>query len=147
METISNGVKYLGSRGIRNNNPGNIEKSKTTVWQGQSPAAEQTDPRFLKFVSADYGIRALTRVLDNYKKLHKITTIQGIIERWAPGKDGNNVAAYVAAVSRGVGKGANVPLDFSADMPKLVAAIIKHENGTQPYSTELIQRGIFMARG
>ncbi|HFX8036006.1 TPA: hypothetical protein ACIF5E_004931, partial [Escherichia coli] len=43
------------ARGIRNNNPGNLEYSKTNPWVGQTG----DDGRFAKFETPEHGIRAL----------------------------------------------------------------------------------------
>ena len=66
-------------RGIRNNNPGNIRKSKDP-WQGL--AERQTDAAFFTFKSGPYGIRALARILIAYQDKQKLRTIDGILHRW-----------------------------------------------------------------
>ncbi|MFI3272941.1 MAG: structural protein, partial [Pseudomonadota bacterium] len=53
-------------RGIRNHNPGNIRHGDD--WQGLRDT--QTDKNFCQFVSPEFGIRALARVLMNYEKKH-----------------------------------------------------------------------------
>ena len=45
-------------RGLRNNNPGNLEK-RTTPWQGKVPHSKNTDGRFEQFESIEMGLRAL----------------------------------------------------------------------------------------
>lgn len=126
-------------RGIRNNNPGNIRRS-ADPWQGLSDT--QTDPAFFQFTAPVYGIRALARVLKTYRDRHGLTTVQGIIGRWAPTNE-NNTGAYVQAVASSMGVAPNVPLAWDAGTVRaLVAAIIHHENGRQPYSTALLDDGI-----
>ena len=51
-------------RGIRNNNPGNIECG--SPWQGLRPQNERTDNRFAQFADQVFGIRALACVLITY---------------------------------------------------------------------------------
>ena len=72
-------------RGIRNNNPLNIIRTKT-VWMGM--AKEQRDKKFVTFEKMEYGWRAafvlLTRTY--YRKYH-LDTIRKIITRWAPAAD------------------------------------------------------------
>lgn len=126
-------------RGIRNNNPGNIDYNPKTNWVGQLGS----DGRFIKFDKPESGIRALYRTLMTYRNTHKLTTIAGIINRWAPPVE-NNTTSYVNAVSKAVGKAANAPLDL-ADYPALIKAIIKHENGVQPYPDATIIAGILLA--
>lgn len=126
-------------RGIRNNNPGNIRRSGDP-WQGL--ADNQTDSEFFQFIAPVYGIRALARVLKTYRDRYGLTTVQGIIDRWAPPVE-NNTGAYVQAVASAMGVAPNVPLSWDAgQLRALVAAIIHHENGQQPYSTALLDDGI-----
>ena len=55
---------YDMSRGLRNNNPGNIRKTGDK-WQGLSTT--QTDDSFFQFTDAKYGIRAMAKLLKNYQ--------------------------------------------------------------------------------
>lgn len=126
-------------RGIRNNNPGNIDYSASNPWKGQTGS----DGRFAVFSDAVYGIRALYKNLQTYRTKYRLVTIRGIISRWAPASE-NNTAAYIAAVSRAVGKLPDATL-AAEDYPALIAAIIQHENGVQPYTPDVIKRGIALA--
>jgi len=129
-------------RGLRNNNAGNIRHGDK--WQGM--AALQLDPSFITFTNEKFGIRAMARVLSNYRDRHGLVTVSGIISRWAPSVE-NDTDSYVNQVSRALGVSANTVIDTrNADvMELLIAAIIKHENGQQPYSAELIKEGIALA--
>lgn len=85
--------------GLRNNNPGNIRPDGVSQWQG----AVGENKGFIVFSSMAYGIRAW---LINYRSqivLHDIHTLQELIHRYAPAKDNNNEAAYVAAVTMQTG--------------------------------------------
>lgn len=120
-------------RGFRNNNPGNIRKSKDP-WQGLAPL--QPDREFASFVSPVMGIRALAVVLRTYFERYNLDTIAEIINRWAPPKNHagefeNNTGSYVAAVAKSMGRKANERLDLFqyADLAPLVRAIIAHELG------------------
>lgn len=130
-------------RGIRNNNPGNIRRSKDP-WQGL--AEKQTDRAFFKFVSAIYGIRALARVLIAYQDKHKLRTIKSIIGRWAP-KSENDTEAYVRSVAKHATLDANQKLDMHRfeHLRPVVEAIIWHENGQQPYSDTEITKALVLA--
>ncbi|MSH34709.1 hypothetical protein GKF49_25355, partial [Escherichia coli] len=64
------------ARGIRNNNPGNLEYSKTNPWVGQTG----DDGRFAKFETPEHGIRALGRNLMSYQR-QGIDTVSEIINR------------------------------------------------------------------
>ena len=143
-------------RGIRNNNPGNLDKG--SPWQGlvNNPA----EPRFCTFKDPVWGIRALTVTLITYhdkrraKDGSSIDTIREVIERWAPPHE-NNTAAYINEVSKAVGVTPDMIIDLHDynTMRPLVEAIIRHENGRGPlktlnswYSAEVIDEGIGIAQ-
>ena len=129
-------------RGIRNNNPGNIEKTGD-AWQGLADI--QPDSRFFTFSDPVYGIRALAKIIRNYRDRYGLNTVQGIINRWAPPVE-NNTSAYVRAVAAKVGVAPTEPLAWDAgQLRRLVEAIIQHENGQQPYSMATIADGISRA--
>lgn len=132
------------ARGIRNNNPGNLEASSSNPWVGQTGS----DGRFAKFETPEHGIRALGRNLISYQR-QGIDTVGEIINRWAPPSDNNDTAAYIKAVCAQLGVTANQPLDASNPdtLQALCAAIIKHENGTQPYSPDQLSTGVSAALG
>ncbi len=133
---------YTMTRGLRNNNPGNIRKN-ATKWQGLAPDAQQTDPDFFVFATPSFGIRAMAHTLNTYMTKYGLTTLRGIISRWAPPSE-NNTDAYIAALVNDTGVGPDEELS-SADLPAVVAGIIKHENGLQPYSMETINNAVVMA--
>ena len=134
-------LEAIGMRGIRNNNPGNIRHSATR-WQGM--ATQQTDSSFVQFTSAEYGIRALSKLIDTYANNYGLRTVRGIIGRYAPSAE-NNTGAYVASVSGALGVGPDQVIDVAAQKQQLIQAIIKHENGIQPYSLATISSGVAMA--
>lgn len=133
-----------GVRGIRNNNPGNLEYSKTNPWVGQTG----DDGRFAKFETPEHGIRALGRNLLSYQR-QGIDTVSDIINRWAPPSDNNNTDAYIKAVCAQLGVTADQQLDASNPdtLKALCAAIIQHENGSQPYSDQQLSTGVSAAIG
>ncbi|HEB8489481.1 TPA: hypothetical protein R1A02_001390 [Klebsiella pneumoniae] len=133
-----------GPRGVRNNNPGNLEASSSNPWVGQTGS----DGRFAKFETPEHGIRALGRNLISYQR-QGIDTVGEIINRWAPPSDNNDTAAYIKAVCAQLGVTENQPLDASNPdtLQALCAAIIKHENGTQPYSPDQLSTGVSAALG
>jgi len=114
-------------RGLRNHNPGNIRHSKSK-WQGM--AEKQTDKDFVTFVSDEYGIRAMVRVLLQYQK-RGLDTVGEIIRAYAPPADQNDTESYIKAVCRGCGvlPDDELDLDDAVVMLPLLRAIIKHENG------------------
>ncbi len=127
-------------RGIRNNNPGNI-KYNGIAWKGL--ATPPSDGTFCIFETQHYGIRALARLLKNYNRHYGLRTIYSIINRFAPTTE-NKTAAYIDSVCKSTGYDPHELLDI--DNPRimlaLVKAIIKHENGKQPYTDEELQKGI-----
>lgn len=124
-------------RGLRNNNPGNIRKGAS--WDGLAPV--QSDESFATFVSPEYGIRAMAKVLSNYQTLYGINTVRGIISRWAPASE-NDTASYIAAVAGKLGVSPDAPISVAGALPVLIPAIIAHENGLNPYSANQILAGI-----
>lgn len=133
----------LKPRGIRNNNPGNIEKGEP--WKGTENVT-QHDSRFVTFSKPEYGIRAIVRILMTYQSRHKLYNIDDIINRWAPDVE-NNTEAYISQVEKYVGVGRFNQIDVRDYdiVKKLVKAIIKHENGMQPYDDETINAGLALA--
>jgi hypothetical protein len=131
-------------RGIRNCNPGNIRHGDN--WDGLHPYSTELDPSFCVFISPQYGIRALCKILRNYNKLYGINTIQGIINRYAPPNE-NDTSSYAKHVAKKLGVKPTEPVDVIHPdvMYLLLTAIILHENGIQPYSYDTLQEGMKMA--
>ena len=136
-------------RGIRNNNPGNIEIGEK--WQGIATgdaiqSFQQKEDRFIVFSSPEFGVRAITKILQTYNVKHGLNTVRGIINRWAPPFE-NDTEAYVNSVAEAIGVGPDVRIDTSSAhvLNPLIGAIIRHENGEQPYSEETITAGINLA--
>lgn len=128
-------------RGIRNNNPGNIRHG--TNWQGLNPDGRKIDPAFCVFTAPVYGIRALAKVLTNYGKIHNLNTVRQIISRYAPPNE-NQTAAYIQSVAKQLGVYPDTIIDIEERgvLTVFIKAIIRMENGIQPYSDEIIQQGI-----
>ncbi|MCR0998655.1 hypothetical protein [Serratia rubidaea] len=132
------------ARGLRNNNPGNIEASDKNPWEGQTGS----DGRFAKFETPEHGIRALGKNLLAYQA-KGFDTVTEIVNRWAPASDGNNTEAYIKALCSALGVGADDQVDMSnpRTLAALCAGIVKHENGSQPYSDDQISAGVSAALG
>ncbi|TKY81015.1 hypothetical protein R0L47_13280 [Pectobacterium polonicum] len=116
----------IAPRGIRNNNPGNLN------FMGQKGARKEdgANGRFAVFSSMDDGIEALYQQLGLYFGRGK-DTIDEIINTYAPASDGNNIVAYAEQLSRATGKGRNEKLNYNDKqmMARLMQGIIDHENG------------------
>lgn len=140
---MSENNKSRAPRGIRNHNPGNIRRNGDP-WQGL--AERQSDVEFFSFKDPIYGIRALARTLIVYQDKHGLRSIRQIISRWAPPVE-NNTNAYVRAVASDAGLDADQSLDmhrFDHLLP-LAKAIIKHENGRQPYTDMQLTKALVLA--
>jgi len=129
------------TRGIRNNNPGNIRHVLGVTWVGQS--SEQTDTAFVQFKDPIYGIRAIARILRSYER-QGIYTLGDAIDRWAPPNE-NNSQAYVDDVCGQCNLSPDQPVSLNDVLVPLIEAIIQHENGQQPYTEEQIRQGIALA--
>jgi hypothetical protein len=129
------------TRGIRNNNPGNIRLGQP--WQGL--AAEQTDGSFCQFVAPEWGIRAIVKIIQAYLG-RGADSVTKIISIWAPPNE-NNTAAYIEGVANMMGVDPTGCLNFQDNnvWVNLIKGIIQHENGQQPYSDAIIQKGIDLA--
>lgn len=139
------------ARGLRNNNPGNIDYNPRNDWQGQLPPDPAIEKRFARFDCPENGIRALGKLLINYRGkdgmpgigLNGIDTVRETINRWAPSVE-NDTEAYVDAVADAAGVTPNAPINIRTPSILLgvVTAIIKHENGGNPYAPAVIAEGV-----
>jgi len=131
-------------RGIRNNNPGNLDHHASNPWQGQIGVEAQG--RHATFETPQHGIRAMTKLIQNYDTKYGLDTLSGIINRYAPTSE-NNTRGYINAIARNTGIPPNAKLDLHdpATIQKLIPAMIHHENGMNPYSTEVINEGLKLA--
>lgn len=130
-------------RGIRNNNPGNIDKGEP--WDGLAPV--QPDPRFCTFIDAPHGIRAIHKILQAYHNSHNLDTISQYISRWAPPSE-NNTPAYVKDVDGHMPEvTADEPIDIMNPHTafELVSGIISHENAGFQYPDEVVWLGLKLA--
>lgn len=128
-------------RGIRNNNPGNIERTSVR-WKGM--AAEQRDPRFITFVAPEWGLRAIARILlGDWREGQN--TIASLIHEWAPPHE-NPTSRYVEYVGKVAGVDPYSPADIPALLPKIIRGIVAFENKGHTYPPELVQLGIDLER-
>ena len=134
-------------RGIRNNNPLNIRRSKDQ-WQGLSDV--QNDPSFCQFKTLEWGWRAAFMLLTRtYYHTYRLYTIRAIVSRWAPPNE-NKTEAYIQAVSRLTGINPDEPLGIPADRPAgwqlLGAAMAIQESGVEGMDFWAMLRGWELAR-
>lgn len=130
------------TRGMRNNNPGNIIYNKNIKWNG----SVGSDGRFVKFNTMENGVRALARILLVYQKKYGINTIEGIINKWAPPIE-NQTDKYIDFVCKNSGIDRHTKLDLKdpSQIYRIVDSIIKFENG-KAIDDGTIARGIKAAR-
>jgi hypothetical protein len=127
------------TRGLVNNNPGNIRKNGT-AWRG---AIAGSDPAFVTFDTPQDGIRAMAKVLLTYQRQHGLDTIAELLERWAPAVE-NDSFAYIddVATRLGIDPDERIDLDDPMKLAALCGAIIRHENGVQPYADAVLAAGV-----
>lgn len=143
--TVS-GSDSSNARGVRNNNPGNIRKSKD-VWVGQTG----NDGSFVTFATPAHGIRATGKNLLSYGRQGYVTPEQ-IITRWAPPEDNNDTEGYISFVSDYLGVPRDTRLDLTDlnTLTRLSMAIMIKENGQGEFnkiSGDDISNGIQSALG
>lgn len=129
----------MATRGIRNNNPGNIRVSKDQ-WEGMTG----DDGSFVIFDSPESGVRALGKNLLSYGR-QGYDSIEKIINRWAPPNE-NDTQAYIDSVVAATGIPATKSLDLSNPdtLSSLAQAISFHETGSR-YNPEVYQQGVARA--
>lgn len=132
-------------RGVRNNNPGNIDYNKANKWVGQIGIETGVpNPRFAVFDTPENGIRAIAKLLIGYHK-KGFTTVRQMINRWAPPVE-NDTGAYAKAVADKLGVDQTLSLTLSHYvLMVMTSAIIKHENGYAPYNLDVIREGVSRA--
>lgn len=83
----------MKTRGLRNNNPFNIRKSKSR-WIGK---IKGTDKEFETFDTLEHGYRAGLILLSNYYKKYKLHSYGSILNRFAPSSENNldNYKSYI----------------------------------------------------
>ena len=134
-------------RGIRNNNPLNIRRSKDK-WKGMK--AQQSDAQFVQFESMEWGWRAAFWLLTRtYYHKYRLYTIRMIISKWAPPQE-NLTATYIANVSRLTGIPPDEPIGIPSDQPArwmaVGVAMAIQENGTDSLDYFAMLRGWTLAR-
>ena len=127
-------------RGIRNNNPLNIRRSKSK-WLGEVPSLDgNADKSFCQFSSLIYGYRACAKLLQIYQTKYRLCELSKIIGRWAPPTE-NNTRSYVERVAKQMSAELGKPisassrLDLCEDKTVLQALLVAMhcvENGAHP---------------
>lgn len=126
------------SRGLRNNNPGNIRRGGGRFRGERRPS---TDPHFKQFESIEWGYRAMFLLLDNYRHRYGLTTLREMISRWAPPIE-NDTEGYLHFVARSAGCHPTSRVDTRRGevMCPIVGAMSTLENGVEALDEE-VERG------
>lgn len=127
-------------RGIRNNNPGNLIITRIK-WFGKKRLVDNTDGKFEQFIAPHWGIRALAMDLRNDITKGGLDTVTKLITEFAPESDNNHTDKYIDFVSDKINKDKDSKISPD-DLINLIPAIIRFENGEQPYSITQIAMAI-----
>jgi hypothetical protein len=112
-------------RGLRNNNPGNIEDGPLAK---SLPGYKGSDGRFAIFETPEHGLGAMDALLTSYGR-RGLKTVGEVIGRWAPKNDGNNVDTYSRFVSPNGDPNAPIDLSDPAQRKQLIGKMAFFENG------------------
>lgn len=129
-------------RGIRNNNPGNLQKSSAS-WDGKVP--NSTDDSFEQFTSPQAGLQALAQnaiaLQDKGAK-----SVMDLIGKWAPAKTNgiNKTLSYAYGVAHEMGVDPDQPVDLRDPkaLQAFTSAVTKQENGGNPYDPGMINQAV-----
>ena len=123
------------SRGLRNNNPGNIRLG-SFCYKGEK--AESSDTAFRQFESIEWGYRAMFVLLHTYAKKYGCHTIRQMINRYAPPIE-NHTDNYIRRVAYAthLSPDEEISTTDAATMTAVVAAMSEVENGVKADMTEV----------
>ena len=130
------------TRGLKNRNPGNLRTNPGFTWDGQ---VTFDDKGFVVFSSDVKGIRAVIVDLHTHYVRDMETSVLTLMAAYAPPVE-NNTKEYVDFVAGRLGVGCFDTLVFDrrcAD--SLFRAIVKMEQGIQPYDDATIAEGVEQA--
>lgn len=128
-------------RGVRANNPLNIEISSANNWRGK--ITPSIDKRFETFSASKYGFRAGAVTLRNYQKIHGLYMLNAIIGRFAPPNE-NKTANYAKFVGDQIGVGINDPIDLQDGeiLAQVLHAMSIMEVGRGYYTIDDARKGV-----
>lgn len=125
------------SRGLRNNNPGNLIYTNID-WDGKIPYSQNKDwegtpsnvkKKFEQYIDIRHGIRAMMRDLVNDIKKGKNNIVE-LISEYAPSIE-NKTASYINTVVNAVGLSPSATIDLSEEtIIGLAKVIVLVENGS-----------------
>ena len=117
------------SRGLRNNNPGNIRLGN---FRYKGEKSKSSDSVFRQFESVEWGYRAMFVLLHTYAKKHGCYTLRQIINRYAPPTE-NFTEGYIRRVAHATHLSPDEAISTTdgATMTAVVAAMSGVENGVK----------------
>ena len=123
------------SRGLRNNNPGNLRRSKVR-YEGEITPSR--DPEFKTFSTIAHGYRAMFVLLDTYNSRYGLNTIRQMLNRYAPPVE-NFTEGYIRFVAdySGVMPDEIINTRSERDMIPIIMAMSKIENGISANRTDV----------
>jgi hypothetical protein len=121
---------------IAENNPGNIR------YYPAFKGCVGSTKGFCKFSTLGFGYRAILTLLTTYYTKYGLTTIRGIVSRYAPPSE-NNTESYINLVSRKTGFAADKVLQ-KEDLIFLIPAMVLQENSIN-VNVETVERLIAQA--
>ena len=123
------------SRGLRNNNPGNIRLGS---FRYKGEKATSSDSAFRQFESIEWGYRAMFVLLHTYEKRYGYNTLRKIINRYAPPVE-NHTEAYIRRVANATHllPDEMISTTDGALMTAVVAAMSEVENGVAADMTQV----------
>lgn len=127
------------TRGLKNRNPGNLRFNPAVQWKGLTG---EDSKGFCVFSSDLAGIRAMVKDLktDYYRDGQR--NIVALIAEYAPPIE-NDTKAYVDFVAGRLGVDPMAEIEFTREAAfELAKAIIKIEQGVQPYGDVLIKAAV-----
>lgn len=130
------------ARGLLLHNPFNLEKS-ASKWQGLvTPGSDTT---FCEFNSDLMGLRAGFKNLLTQQS-EGFNTIKSIFNKYAPSAE-NDTFAYIRDICADLGVASDTPLDLDdyKTLKTLGIGVIKHEQGSCPFSDSLINQALNLA--
>jgi hypothetical protein len=117
------------SRGLRNNNPGNIRLGSVR-YKGER--TKSSDSAFRQFESMEWGYRAMFVLLNTYALKHNCRTLRSMINRYAPPIE-NHTEKYIRRVAYATHLSPDEAISTTDKgvMTAVVAAMSEVENGVK----------------
>lgn len=117
------------SRGLRNNNPGNIRLGS---FRYRGERVQSGDTAFRQFESMEWGYRAMFVLLHTYWRKYGCRTLRQMINRYAPPVE-NHTESYIRSVADDTHLNPDEEISTidAAVMTAVVAAMSAVENGVK----------------